>query len=689
MNFLFPAFLYGLSLAAIPVIIHFFNFQRARKVYFTNVAFLKSVKDVTNSRNKLKNLLVMMARILFIVFLVMAFARPFIPNENSMALTGNANYVSVYFDNSYSMENEQDGRRLFDMGRSQVEQISKVFPNTAVYQLLDNGFESGSGFFYEQNKMEEKLLSVGFSNFGRNLKDVYEKQQTAFRTHSPSESNHIFWVSDFQRSSVGDLSRIQLDSTNRLYLMPLKPSSDANLYIDSVWLSSPFIRENENNTLNVTLANDGDDNAEGKLVKLFLGDRQVSSASVSIAGKSSETVEMTFAVTESGDQPCRISVEDYPVSFDNDYFFVIKVAPKIRIVVISDLPDGFLESVYSSETFFEVKSFSTKAIDYSELTKADLIILDQLPTINDALSSAITAATQGGTNVTVFPAVDANLKSYSGALGIPMRKVQQAGTPSEKQQIAIQVPARENPFFDGVFEKISANMSMPKAIAGVQWTVMGNNLLYFKTGELFLSEVPRQNHKIYMFASPLTDAYTNFPKHALFVPVMYKVAISSKMRSDHLSYSFGDPVAAVNMEELNKADVYKLVKGEFELIPPQKVAGNMLLMDIPKSGLESGCYDIKRAQDGQLMGRVAFNYNKKESELNCYSSTELAQIFKGNKNVQIYNEVGEDQFVKEFRDNNVAKPLWRYFLIVALLALTAELLMLRFWNSGAKKRQTV
>ncbi|SFF53272.1 N-terminal double-transmembrane domain-containing protein [Thermoflexibacter ruber] len=69
MTFLYPTFLFAIGLIAIPIIIHFFNFQRPKKVYFTNIDFLKQVKAISNSRNKLKNLLVLLARCLFITAL--------------------------------------------------------------------------------------------------------------------------------------------------------------------------------------------------------------------------------------------------------------------------------------------------------------------------------------------------------------------------------------------------------------------------------------------------------------------------------------------------------------------------------------------------------------------------------------------------------------------------------------------
>src|SRR5580693_1927873 len=99
MNFLFPSFLYALSAVSIPILIHLFNFRRYKKLYFSNVRFLKEVVQESRSRSRLKHWLVLLCRILIVVFLVLAFAQPFIPVKQGFTGAGNK-AVSIFVDNS-------------------------------------------------------------------------------------------------------------------------------------------------------------------------------------------------------------------------------------------------------------------------------------------------------------------------------------------------------------------------------------------------------------------------------------------------------------------------------------------------------------------------------------------------------------------------------------------------------------
>jgi len=117
------------------------------------------------------------------------------------------------------------------------------------------------------------------------------------------------------------------------------------------------------------------------------------------------------------------------------------------------------------------------------------------------------------------------------------------------------------------------------------------------------------------------------------------------------------------------------------MITPQRIADGKLLIDIPKTNMESGNYVIIRKSDGKEIATVAFNYDKKESTFDTYTLEELKRIFAGRKNVQIFETIDNEKFGNEFKEKNVAFPLWRYMLVVALLFLLVEILLLRFWKA--------
>ena len=94
MKFAYPEFLYALFAIAIPIIIHLFNFRKFKKIYFSNVEFLKEVQQETQAKSKLKHLLILLSTILAIAFLVFAFAQPFVPSSKNDAANQERNTLT-------------------------------------------------------------------------------------------------------------------------------------------------------------------------------------------------------------------------------------------------------------------------------------------------------------------------------------------------------------------------------------------------------------------------------------------------------------------------------------------------------------------------------------------------------------------------------------------------------------------
>ncbi|AZQ63549.1 hypothetical protein EI427_15360 [Flammeovirga pectinis] len=676
MNFVNPYFLYALPLVAVPLIIHLFNFQRSTEIKFTNVAFLHSVKETSNAQDKLKKILVMIARMLFILLAILAFARPYIPNEDGTALLKNdAGRVSIYIDNSYSMQSERNSKTLFDAAKDIGRKIPTVFPVGFNYQVIDNRFTGGSRYFMNQDRAEEEVIGLNHSNFTRSLNDINTFEQDAFLREGIGNNKQVFWISDFQKSTIGALEQLEFDSLTEYHLIPLSADKIENLRIDSVWLDKPFLKEKENNKLYVKVSNLGNEAITDKDLKLYVEDVQASNSTVSLGKNETKTVEMAFAVSSAGSKKCKVSIDDYPVDFDNEHYFVLNVSPNINIAIVSDNPRKYLSTVYKSEVFLNATTFSSKSIDYSATNGADLLIIDNVQRINESLKEVIINAMRSGTNIAVFPTENIDIDSYSTTFGL---KINKNNIKEGTKLIGTTPPAKKDPFFANVFEKRLRNMSMPEGLPIFQWHGRGlHTLLGFRNSESFFSVQENALQSNYFASAPLNPKYSNFGRHALFVPVMYRMAILSKTQSDQLSHNFGEKNIRVRFDGLQKGTMYKLKKGQIEIIPAQKINADILTIKLPNDDMEAGCYEIASADENNFIGYIAFNYSSQESRLTTFSEQELSDKLDKYQNVKIYKNIKADNFKQIFIEDNVAFPLWRYFLLFALLFLCVEMIILR------------
>lgn len=682
MQFLFPTFLWSLLAVGIPIAIHLFNFRRTRRIYFSNVSLLKNVEMETSSFRRLKQYLILATRVLAIAALALAFAQPYLPSENKSG-TNAQSVTSVYLDNSFSMQNEDNNQRFFDIATGKLDQLLTLFRNATRLQLITNDFDAQEQQLTTTDRIKDRLTTLKLSHTPRSLPSIYKRQVNLMSRYAGSGKNQFFWFSDFQKSTVGDVASLKVDSTNRLFIVPVQAVANQNVYVDSVWLNTPFVREFQNNILYVRVSNSGNDDVQNLVVKLFLDDVQVSTAPVNLAPKGSATASFNFNVRGKGFKRGRIVFDDLPITFDNEYFFVLNASPVIRVLHLYGQanPNRSIENVFANDSLFAMRSLNANNADIGLLKQTDLVVIESVERVEGAMRTELENFVRKGGSILVVPPSNPDIASYGGflsALGVNSLSERTSNEP-----IPLTNPERKSPFFSDVFEQSirQENLELPVSKPVWQWQAGGAKLLSLRSGDVFLSQSAVQRGKVYVLANPLTEAFGSFAQNALFVPVMYKIAAQS-VREQRAAYSFDENNIALTVPDFPQNAIFKLKKGKIELIPVQRLNGNQLTLELPKSNqltteqeMESGYYELQK--DGQTVQLLALNHDNQESQLDYYTPDELRKLFANQSNVQVFDHVADGDFVKEFQKQNIGVSLWKYFLWAALAFLLLEILVIR------------
>jgi Aerotolerance regulator N-terminal len=689
MSFLNPSFLWGLLAVAIPVIIHLFNFRRTKKIAFTNVAFLKVVETQTSSFRKLKQWLIMAARCLFLACLALAFAQPFFPSKNAKNQNLKVSLSSIYLDNSMSMQNTTDNKRYLDWAVTKIDQLVSIFSQSSTIQLVTNDFEADDQNIGTAERIKNRLTSVNVSPSVHSFEQIYKRQLSLLKRNGADGGNQLFWFSDFQKSTSGNLSKLKIDSTNRLFLMPIQAKNTQNVFVDSVWLATPFVREMQNNALYVKLSNSGSEAIEKLPIKLFIDDKQASTASVSIDKNGSANAVFNFTIREKGFKKGRISFDDQPITFDNDFYFVLNASPTIEVLHLyqNRSQDDYVSKVFGNDSLFHLKSFSALNTDVGQFKNANLIVLEGVDNLSGSFTASLGQFINSGGSLMIFPSAKPNSTGYASFLqSIGIQTITPTNQPAlAASQIGIQEPDKANPFFIDVFER-SANqptISTPNQQAVWSWQGLGEKILSFKNGQPFITNTSvGKSGKLYLAASPLDDTFGNFARHGYFLPTMYKIA-SMSIPAQRTAYGFDEESISLPVADVKQNVTYKLKNGKTEIVPIQRIAGNLLTMDMPKASqmtdnqsLESGYYELQL--DGKTQQLIALNHDNQESKMDYYTADELRGIFKSQKNVEVFDNMQSNDFVDTFRTANFGTPLWKYFIMAALAFLLIEILLIRF-----------
>lgn len=664
MNFLYPQFLFGLFALAIPIIIHLFNFRKTKRVYFSNNQFLKNIKEVSSAKLKLKHLLVLAARLLFIFFLVITFAQPIIPSESGNGINSN---VHIYLDNSMSMSNETGtDLRAFDQAINYVNEILTLYPPNTRYKLLTNDFHPFSNQYKSSDDVRERTTELDLSPISRELTDVFSRLTTA--NEPQEEARDIYLISDFQRATSPVLKNLETDSSDNIYLVPLQHRSMANVFIDSVFLANPFLIADNVNEVGVVLRNTGDKDVEDIILKMFIDNAQVASTSIDIKAHTDNSASFKLNFDLNKINRCRISFEEFPVSYDNDFYFTLNIGGKINILEIRDQQASeSIEKVYGNKDLFNFSSYNSSNLDYNQLRSADLVILHELSGIDASFLPYLKDFINNGGNIMIIFPANPDLSSYQQLVPRSLS----AGDRTKK--VALERLDMKNPFFSNIFEVSDEAILMPAARNSVEWAASGNTLLSYKNNTPFLSVFGRDN--LYLLGAPLKEDFSNFQTQAIFVPIMYRIAALSKSLTDKFYYTMDETVMVLDMDMETPKNRFKLNNGKEEIIPGQRLEGGKLTLEVPKNTLDPGFYEL--SLNDTVLDVLAFNYNKKESIFDQYPEEELVAAFDDRENVNIYKFDDAKTFRAEVSRNHTGDILWKYTLILALLFLLAEVLLIR------------
>jgi len=663
MTFLYPSFLWALAALSIPVLIHLFNFRKTTRVFFSNNRFLRQIKEVTTAKRRLKHYLILASRLLFLFFLVLAFAQPVIPAKDQLGAEKN---IVIYLDNSQSMSAQMPDRTpALDAGLNFSRDIVELFPPDTRYRILTNDFAPFSNTFKTKAEALDILAQVRNSSVSRSMEEIKNRLR-----QQSNPSHEFFWISDFQKSTTGVIPT-EWDSASRWHLVPITFATAPNVFVDSAYLQNPFAAGGENNVLTVIVRNDGKEEVNQLNLKLAINDIQAGTVTVDIPPGGITETNFDLTTGLSGLNRAIVSFNDFPVSFDNEFFLALNFTNKISILEIKPGPEKTpVERVFGNRKVFDFRSYSVANFNYSLLDQADLVVVNGLDQTGAALNLSLRNYLNQSGTLLLIPGEHPDVQSIQQLTGNPLVRMIQ-DTPGLQE---LDRPDYNNPFFENVFEERSASIAMPKAVRVLGWGQDRSAILRFKNDEPFLSRMD-QGGKLYLLAAPLNETFTDFHNHALFVPVMYRIAGSSRKNDSRLYYTLEENFITVKVDSTLRDEPLKL-KGEQEIVPDQRTVNEQVYLEIPKFSISQGFYQVLAGKDS--VGLIAFNLDKNESLLEQFTGTEIKNQMGNGANISIFESTSTEAFSNEIKERYLGKPLWKYSLMLALFFLLAEVLLIRF-----------
>jgi len=385
MIFLNPAILFGLLAASIPVIIHLFNLRKLKKIEFSTLTFLKELQKNKIRKIKLKQWILLALRVLIILFVVMAFARPALQSLQIGGTTSAAKTTAIFIlDDTFSMSVVDQKGSYFNQSKEIIKQV---------LSQLQEGDEVG--LILVSTPKSENILTSNLSEFVKNIDqldlsfasgDLNSTITKAAQLISESKNfnKEIYVLSDFQKNKItkknlnNDLSEL-LNEGIRLYSFDLSDKDVFNLSVDELKINNQIFEKDKPVSFSITISNNSKQDVSNAVVSLFINDERASQKSFDVSAGQSTIVEIEATPKTNGFIDVVAEIETDEIEQDNKRFASLFIPEKISVGLFAenqnDLTYVDLALQTAEQEKYQIERKSLNQLTSQQLNKYQTIII--------------------------------------------------------------------------------------------------------------------------------------------------------------------------------------------------------------------------------------------------------------------------------------------------------------------------
>ena len=530
MSFLYPAFLIGAVAAAIPILLHLLRRDVAPEVPFTAVHLLRRSPLEQTRRRRLRDLLLLMARVAALILLAVAFARPYF----TAAADGPALDI-IAVDRSLSMGAPGRFERAQILAKGAIDEGGRG-RRVAVIGFDDRAtVVSPPGTAGEARAAVDRLApTYGGTRFGAVFDRAVELAN--------GDAARLVIVSDLQRAGWENESSASVPASLRVEMRSVEPVA-ANLSVTRLRREGESIRVEVRNTASAP--------ASGT-VRLAVDGRPAASAAFTVAGGASAEVTVAYRAPARGVLSAEID-DPSGAPFDNRRFHLLDATGRPEVTIITDPANqsGFYVTrvlqAGDGESAFDVHTRPAPAfgnIAAAELGQQSVLVLLSTRNLDRrGREHLVNFVRQGGglliaASPDVDPAVVATAMSWK--------------TFSAAEQAAASVLAPtdlRHPIFRP-FGVLAANLGQVRFAR--TWKVRADGweiTARLTDGAPALLERREGNGRVVLFASDLDRRWNDFPLNPAFVPfVVEAVRHAAGLTDEPAEFAIGNVPQGVKPE---------------------------------------------------------------------------------------------------------------------------------------------
>ncbi len=470
MGFLAPLMLIGAVAGSIPLILHFFYRARYKPVPWGAMKFLRLAVEQTSRRLRFQEIVLLILRILIMILLAVALARPVTCSSVTAGKRGEAVDAVFVMDLSYSMNAREGAKTRLDIAKeSALKVIDDLPPNSTVQVVTCTDRAVAAGPKSPRNLDQAKLLIQNLQVTQQStdfLGGLAEAVAALGRAEGAAKEVYLF--SDMQRggwerqSSAIRVKCEEIKALGTLFLVRCGGQPIRNVAIVDLRPQSDIPHTGARMPFTVIVKNTGTESVTGLTVTLNVDGKPLDKDAQPIeklGPGESKPVTLTGKIDKAGWRVLTAEVKPDQLDDDNKFDKVILVRDKVRVLVVDGSPNerdpekagsffvghALLPVPNEFKQNYHVKPTIVKAADASPgmLNDKEVCILVNAPlggpgSVPDDFVQRLNEFVKEGHGLLITSGPNVNKDSYNRLLGtngsklLPMELADTFETPKDK-----------------------------------------------------------------------------------------------------------------------------------------------------------------------------------------------------------------------------------------------------------------
>ena len=339
----------GAALAALPVILHLFMRQTPKHVIFPALRLIRERQKQSKKRMRIKNWLLLLARMAILALMALALARPRVYSEVPLGDESQPMALGLVFDTSLSMEYKDKDKTRLDEAKERAKEILGKIPESSLVFVVDSG-EPGVPIGLSPSAALKRIegLNIRLVNrplnaaMGQVYPAVAECDRPVRVVYVLTDLARTSWHADRPAEGLEQIAKVKGGKAAKIatFVWRLTPPEVANLAVDSAEPSMTVATQGEPVEIRSRIR------AVGKAAATRVAEFEldgVKKGEQRIEIPAEGQVEVTFTtpprLAEGVVHRGKVKLSGAPDPFerDDERFFVFKVRPPLKVLLLSDV----------------------------------------------------------------------------------------------------------------------------------------------------------------------------------------------------------------------------------------------------------------------------------------------------------------------------------------------------------------